>query len=116
MKAKIAHPVRVCQYCGSSDLFEVTCEFGPQHARLGCLNCHRHIGWVKPPMTLVEARAKRMPFGPYFSKTLGSIANSPEGKRYLVRIQPLCRSYDLAAAIQVILDDAGPNLFNWGTA
>lgn len=57
-----------------------------------------------------------MPFGEYFSKTLGSVANSPEGKRYLVRILPQCRNEDLALAIQVILDRAGSDLFNWGTA
>lgn len=72
-----------CRFCGSRNLFEVRCESGPHYARIGCAECGRNQGFLPKPWTPERAAAFTLPFGKFRGKTVGELAKSDDGLRYL---------------------------------
>lgn len=95
-----------CRFCGSGSLFEVRCEHGPHHARLGCRHCGRRVAFVPKPWTIERARAITLWFGRHRGRTLAELAERPQGWGYL---QWLAANVESGAgqAARVLLREGG---------
>jgi transcription elongation factor Elf1 len=97
-------PPRVCPFCASPDPESAEVRAGPHRARVVCRSCGRQLKWEPAPMTPERARSYRLWFGKYRNMTLGEIAATRDGPRYLawLRSEPGMK-WSVVAAVNCLL-------------
>jgi predicted RNA-binding Zn-ribbon protein involved in translation (DUF1610 family) len=91
-----------CRRCGSTEVIVTRCETGPHFATIRCSGCGWH-GFAKTPWSLGRAVRFVIPFGRHKGLSVGELAQTKTGRRYLAWLADNDRG-NTGTAARILID------------